>query len=353
MKKPILLILSFLSFYSCSSYIKDTAYPTLSDGKYDSEFPYKSSSTELEKISKSIRMLNVMAFYKGFMFDKIYNLKRSNLSGDILEDAASKYFNFYQTSSGTATIIYNNLGKIALLTCSHIVDYPDTIITYYLNEDGTKSDIIESISFKMNQNNYIPELPANEKLEIVIKDEKLDIAVLSANIKQQKREDFPAINYPIGYARELEWGSFVYAFGYPLGQKMITKGIVSNPDFEGKSGFLIDAIFNKGFSGGLVLAIRDGVPNFELVGLVKSVPAEVEYILQPSVENTQRGINPVIPYEGEIFIEMKKSLKLGVTKVVPIESIVEYLKKNKKLLDKNHINLGNSIFSRHFSYLAD
>ncbi|MGD8782287.1 MAG: hypothetical protein PVH88_25400 [Ignavibacteria bacterium] len=87
MKKPILLILSFLSFYSCSSYIKDTAYPTLSDGKYDSEFPYKSSSTELEKISKSIRMLNVMAFYQGFMFDKIYNLKLSNLSGDILEDA--------------------------------------------------------------------------------------------------------------------------------------------------------------------------------------------------------------------------------------------------------------------------
>ncbi len=353
MKKSVLLVLSFLFFYSCSSFIKDTAYPTLSDGEYDSEFPYKNSSNQLEEISKSVRMLNVMAFYQGFMFDKNYNLKRSNLSGDVLEDAASKYFNFHKTSSGTATIIYNSLGKIVLLTCAHIIDYPDTIITYYLNEDGTKSDVIESISFKADQNNYIPELPANEELEIVTSDNKLDVAILSASIKQPEIKNFPVMNYPIGYARELEWGSFVYAFGYPLGQRMVTKGIVSNPDFDGRGGFLIDAVFNKGFSGGIVLAIRDGVPNFELVGLVKSVPAEIEYVLQPSDKNVQKGINPIIPYEGDIYVEMKKSLRQGVTKVVPIESIVEYLKRNQKILEKNNIDLKNSIFSRHFSYMID
>ena len=51
--------------------------------------------------------------------------------------------------------------------------------------------------------------------------------------------------------------------------------------------FLVDAVFNRGYSGGIVLAIRDGVPNFELVGLVKSVPAEYEYVMKPIMTNNQ------------------------------------------------------------------
>ncbi|MCZ7609952.1 MAG: hypothetical protein M5U17_07265 [Ignavibacterium sp.] len=33
----------------CSTISYETIYPTLNDGKYDSEFPYKSTSEELKK----------------------------------------------------------------------------------------------------------------------------------------------------------------------------------------------------------------------------------------------------------------------------------------------------------------
>jgi hypothetical protein len=64
---PLVIIPFFLN--SCSSTIK-TVYPTLSDGKYDSEFPYKSSSPELERISESVQRINCTTFYKIYRFDR-------------------------------------------------------------------------------------------------------------------------------------------------------------------------------------------------------------------------------------------------------------------------------------------
>ncbi len=40
---------------SCTKKIYDVVYPTLNDGRYDSEFPYKNASHQLEEISKSIK----------------------------------------------------------------------------------------------------------------------------------------------------------------------------------------------------------------------------------------------------------------------------------------------------------
>ncbi|MCK7529466.1 MAG: hypothetical protein MZV64_73895 [Ignavibacteriales bacterium] len=53
---------------------------------------------------------------------------------------------------------------------------------------------------------------------------------------------------------------------------MVTKAIVSNPSRDESGSFLVDAVVNNGMSGGLVLAIKDGVPNFEMVGMIQWVP---------------------------------------------------------------------------------
>ena len=47
------VILPFLVLFitSCSSVTYEKIYPTLQDGKYDSEFPYKGCSDQLEEIS--------------------------------------------------------------------------------------------------------------------------------------------------------------------------------------------------------------------------------------------------------------------------------------------------------------
>jgi len=51
------LIITQLILISCSSGTYEKIYPTLMDGKYDSEFPYRGSSEELEKISQSVQRI--------------------------------------------------------------------------------------------------------------------------------------------------------------------------------------------------------------------------------------------------------------------------------------------------------
>jgi hypothetical protein len=70
-QKIILIFVSALLFYSCTSenQVRQTDYPNLYDGKYDSEFPYRNSSEQLEEISNTISLVNSIAFYRTYHFE--------------------------------------------------------------------------------------------------------------------------------------------------------------------------------------------------------------------------------------------------------------------------------------------
>lgn len=320
----LLIILPFL-FLSCQSAIYSVAYPTLDDGKYDSEFPYKSSSDQLEEITQSIKMLNTIAYYTAYIFDSDEKFLRTDMNEEAMEDRAIETGSFTQTASGTATIICEDNGSVVLLTCAHIIDFPDTIISYFKDEDGYNSDYIQSISVKVRQANYIPEFPRGGEIDIITMDRKEDLALLGRHFGPSYSKAFKIFAYPSGSAKELEWGSFVYTIGFPMNYKMISKAIVSSPNRDRDGSFLIDAVFNKGFSGGLVLAIRDGVPNFELVGLVNTVPAYKEYVLSPDHKFLADQYNPVIPYQGEMYLKQLTNIRYGITKIISIESILDFV----------------------------
>jgi hypothetical protein len=116
---------------------------------------------------------------------------------------------------------------------------------------------------------------------------------------------------------------------------MVTSGIVSNPNYNGTGNFLVDAPINRGSSGGLVLAIRGKAPNFELVGIVSSVPAEKRYILTPN--NPSRDINflPGTLYSGDMTIEKLDGIKYGIGKIVSAEKIKIFIKKHENELINN------------------
>ena len=141
----------------------------------------------------------------------------------------------------------------------------------------------------------------------------------------------------------MEWGDFVYFFGFPLNYKMISKGIISSPLFDKDGGFLIDGVVNRGLSGGIVLAIRDGVPNFELVGIIQWMPEETYSILTPP--KSLMNYNKLIPYHGEEFVDQLKLYKYGITKVIPIDVIIDFIKKNQNYLIDKGYDLKN-FFSR-------
>ncbi len=342
--KILALLFASLLFISCSSTsVYDSVYPTLNDGKYDSEFPYRNSSVQLEEISNSVRLINSISFYTSYVFPEGSRILRRELIGIDARKKAVQEVYFTRTASGTATVIDVTNGAVVLLTVAHVVSFPDTIYSYFINSDGSSSIFLQSISVKTKQTNYIPNLPDDGELEIIAKDRVLDVALLGNHYEPRDVISIQPFKYNWGTSSELEWGSFVYVFGFPMNYKMISKGIVSSPNKD-KGTFLIDAVFNRGSSGGIVLAIRDGVPNFELVGLVRSVPAEYEQTLRPFSKDNDFEFNPMIPYKGEIIVEREQVLRTGITKVLGIEVVRDFIVNSRQEIINKGYTL-NSFFN--------
>ncbi len=332
MLKKLLPCLTLALLISSCKTTLETVYPTLNDGKYDSEFPYKSSSTELERISESVQRINCTTFYKIYRFDKDDKITFEMLNDDFIKKRAISEEYGNNSLSGTAFTVSSENGAIALITCAHIISFADTIISYRADSSGTELPYIETISIKDNENIYVAGFPEGSEVELLAKDDLADIAILGKKYSSQTGFRIPVFPYPVGRSKELEWGTFVYLFGYPINYQMVTKAIVSSPNRDSQGSFLVDAVVNPGFSGGLVLAIRDGVPHFELVGMVQWVPEEDETYLVPKRLNTGKTYNTLIPYTGEIFPQDHKSLKYGITKVISAEAIKTFLDNNRIML---------------------
>lgn len=336
------LLLSALYIQGCSGLSYEKIYPTLGDGKYDSEFPYKSTSDELTKISETIQRINSTAFYKIYIFDKDSELTLKDLAGKKLEKVAVTEVVADNSAAGTAITIYSENGNVALLTCAHTVTFPDSIIAYKIDDNGQTSNYIESISIKEKQVVYVAGFPQGSEVSVLVKDDHLDVAVLGRKFDSPSTLNLPVFKYPPGKAKEVEWGTFVYLIGYPINYKILTKAIVSNPRRDDNGSFFIDAVVNPGFSGGPVLAIRDGVPNFELIGIVQWVPEDYDNIIYPADLKNKASYNPVVPYNGELFVRRHSSIKYGMARVIPVESILTFLNANKIYLNARGFYIFNN-----------
>ncbi len=330
----LILISSSVIFISCSSNVYKEAFPLLIDGHYDSEFPYKGCSQQLEEIGESIKFINTIAYYKVYFIDESYKIKKNELNDSLMNIASIRQGSTERTAAGTGLVFYSENSKLALLTCAHVVSFDDTLFSYGSDSLGNYTSYINGVLIKQKQDIYVPDLPEGGQLEIIEMDKDLDVAILGKKFESAKIFPVNKFNYPFGKARELEWGSFVYIFGYPMGYKTLTKALVSSPNRDKSGGFILDANFNEGFSGGVILAIRDGVPNFEMVGVIKTIFADYEYVLKPSKEFNYNKHNPLIPYEGETFVERRVNIKYGIARAVPIESIMDFIYRSRISLNR-------------------
>ena len=319
---------------SCSSSKKTTENVTIDDS-YTSIFPNKEVSDALEQISRSLVLINNLTFYNNYLFlDSTVtdqDVKKGDVSNNVMMTSTIN-----KTSSGTGTIIGVNGNNVSLLTAAHIVSYPDTIITYHI-KNGKPTDYIESIMIKKRQNLY-SNLPEGGRLRLIVSDSKSDIAIVGNKFSNVDPIRFPIFNFKLGDVRDLDWGDFVYVFGYPMHNKLVTRGIVSMPNKDDLDNFMVDALINRGSSGGLVLAIRGDAPNFELVGIVSSVPAEKKFVLSPA--NTTRDINllPGTIYNGEMKVEKLDGIRYGIGRIVSSEAIRKFLDKYEgELQNKGYI----------------
>lgn len=296
------------------------------NNRYDSEFPNRSISSQLDFVSTTIKKLDVLAFYKTYIFDRNNTLDEGPITKDKIKKQSLSSSVNNESVTGTATVVYYDGNKVGLLTCAHVVNFPDTIIMRF--DDGKGP--IEVLSIKVRQQNYAKGLPEGDELKIIATDKKNDIAFLIKEL--DKHEVLPQVlDYPAGNSKDLEWGSIVYIMGFPVGNMMVTRAIVSNPDNSSKNRFLTDALYNRGISGSPVLAIRDGVPNLEMVGMATSSAANKLFYTKPGKKDPDM-INPNEPYTGELYIEHVQHIKYGVTFNVTIEAINNFFRSNRKTL---------------------
>jgi hypothetical protein len=327
-----LAIVSALVLVSCSTSLPSNAPAETGDRKYDSEFPHERTSPYLERIAESVKMLSSIAYYRTYTFEEPQRVRRADITPERLDAKQDKFTYVNKSLSGTATIISYSARRIALLTCAHVVAFSDTIVEYYVGPNRRPTEYIKSLSIKERQTNYAGQLPEGGELEVLALDRSSDIAVVGKRFEQDPGIPPPVFPFPVGRSKDLEWGTFLYLYGYPSGHRIVTRGIVSNPNKDKRGTFLVDAVFGGGFSGGIAVALRDGVPHFELVGMMKIASARTSYILVPPRDDPSAEYDPALPYTGEIYVERHTDIEYGVTQAIPAEALIDFFSANRERL---------------------
>ena len=322
----IFYLFLLISFSGCVDKKLSAFSKGFSDGRYDSEFPSKNASTEIERITHSIKKLYCVSSYTTYQFKREAKITGYHIRQGTYKKAAWGVISTNETIFGTATILGVTNSRITLITCAHIIHSPDTLFSYYETTEEDPLFYIKSFSIKEKQENWVKDLSSCGSFPILAADFSSDIAFLGKKCETLMDTIVP-FTYPSGKAKELEWGSFVYVLGYPLGNLVVTKGIVSLPPNRPSGDFTLDALLNKGCSGGIILAIRDGVPNFELVGIVKTVNSNQDQFLKPSEDDHR--YTDYIPYKGDIYVGSSERIQYGLNSVVPIEIIQDFYQKNR------------------------
>jgi hypothetical protein len=314
----------------------------LTDDRYDSDLPVGASSAEIGIISRSVKKVYCVTYYTTYQFTREAGITGYHIASGKYLQSAWAILSTSESFSGSAVVAGVSQNHIALLTCAHIVNAPDTLFSFFSPGIESPIRLIKSISIKQTQEILIKELASCGSFSILAMDPASDIALIG-----NRCDPIPASVTPFcfhaGKSTALQWGNSVYILGYPMGTISLSRGIVSNTGASAGDSFSIDALLNKGFSGGIILAVRKGVPDFELVGLVKSMASRREYVLRPVSDVPYYGGD--LPYEGEVFASPVENIQYGINYVIPIESLADFYVKNRELILAKGYNLDEFFMS--------
>jgi S1-C subfamily serine protease len=268
-------------------------------------------------------------FYRTYQFNPDQQLTRRDFADSDFAEHSLGILTQNESRAGTAVVLDESNGNAALLTADHIVNYPDTVWHYHNNLSSLNNQVVEAVSVKARSSYSIFIGDNFGPADIIINDRGLDLAVLSTRFEMDDTLFKGSISP--GDSDRLEWADFVYAVGYPKGIKMITSGIVSKTERMRGDSFSLDASFNRGFSGGIVLAINSETSIPEWVGMLSSSTSSIEYVLVPEQMNLN-NYTPEIPYKDTIYVERKNRINYGITHAVSINQIRTFLQQNRDIL---------------------
>lgn len=294
---------------------------------YQTGFPIRDTSADLARIAESIHRIGVTSYYTTYRFSREDSVTDAVVRNPAVLARARERYTFDHSKAGTASVLAADSRGVTFITNHHVTRTPDTLIVMFGSgrASGGPSGVVESISIRTMQRSYVFGLPEARPFRVVAKDSAQDLALIRADLPgADRRPGIRVLRTSLGDASQLAWGSFVYVIGYPKGYRMVTRGIVSDPGYAGGDSFLLDGLFNRGISGGLILAVRGDTGVLEWVGIATSTAAQTEYLLLPeSRDSAEEGL--LLPYEGRLYMELATRIEYGVTFPVSAGAIRGFL----------------------------
>jgi len=155
MKNKLITILFYLLFFlilsQCSvrRYVVEEEKLSIVDSYY-SNVPIRDISKYLKKAESYVKFISSICYYKGYVLSERLKISEREARLIDLQKFAEREIFFNRTSSGTAVVLYSDIEKALLLTCAHVINFPDTILSYYYIESG-KKNVVESVGFRIKQ----------------------------------------------------------------------------------------------------------------------------------------------------------------------------------------------------------
>ena len=326
MKRIILYIALIAGMQGCIS--------NKSSGRYVGEPVQEKRLQELESVMEQAVKVYAAATYATYSFNAEMQYTEANLGKIEFQNLEAETST--ESSMATATLIKSNPEKNILLTCYHIFDYPDTVKQFYYRSDGSRTAFLRSVSVKTSQNNFTKQGRINQDVSFIAYDEDLDIAVLETDNPEQNSIPFRLETIQ---AKTINTGETVYIPGFPSGYKMVTEAIVSKPNNRKPENVMLDANFNRGFSGAPFYIYSPEKEKMLLAGIVTTAASETKNVLAPEYQSHQKIYDPAEPYEGPLYVERDERVKYGITFTVTIEKLNDFYTQEKSIFEEKNINL--------------
>lgn len=328
----LVLPLGYVGCTSLKQAVDESSSSPVSTRYYTSAFPSRDISAQLSNIQRSVKRISATAIYQTYYMDEQL-ITMDYLKGNDLEDLAINTVTQNESTAGTSFAVARNNRSIVLLTCAHVVDFPDTLISYYQGENIPEETFIRSVTVKRTQTNLLYDFPNVGNFEILAQNDRDDLALIEVDLKEFKDLQVPPLPIKMGDPERLRLGSYVMVMGYPKGYPMVTRGIVSDPNRRSDGEFLTDALFNRGISGGIILASRNNYASFEWVGMASTAAATKDMTLVPDPSKID-DYEPFDIYRDSILIQPKFNISYGITQAIPTQKIVRFLQDNRQRLGR-------------------
>lgn len=317
----LLTVIGFLTLSACTT-TEMTFVDITDESMYRSHTQSENLTNQISKNFRSVKRIQSTVFYRTYQYDIENPPLESELRGTDFSELAVQTISDNHSSAGTALVLAKTPERVGLLTAAHVVNYPDTVWHHVRGYEGSNRPV-EAISVKENMSYYIFGQEQIGSFELVVSDNYRDLAFLSTRLGTGVNSDIVPLSSRPGDSEKLDWADLVYAMGYPKGYQVVTTGIVSQHLTPRRQGFIIDASFNRGFSGGVVFAIRNDRTELEWVGILTSAAAEVEYLLTPGYIPDEE-YDPDIEYTGSIYVQRIPRINYGITHAVGIGEIRDF-----------------------------